>query len=62
MGDFLGNNAFGLGLAAGIGTLWVVHKAATNDPDVTEDAADAIAVGAGLGIFTLTYGLLKLLK
>lgn len=62
MGDFLSKNAFGLGLAAGIGTLWAVYTAADNDPDVTEDAAAAIAVGAGVGTFTLVYGLLKLLK
>jgi len=62
MGDFFSKNAFGLGVAVGLGTLWAVHRAATNDPDVTEDAADAIAVGAGMGAFTLVYGLLTLLK
>jgi len=62
MGEFLKDHAIGIGLAAGAVTGFLIREGAQNDPDVTQDAADAMAVGAAAGMSVFVAGILSLLK
>lgn len=62
MGDFLKENAIAIGLAAGALTGFLIREGAMNDPDVTQEAADAMGVGAACGMSVLVAGTICLFK